>query len=264
MNTSPLNMPPRIQSPLLAGLPAIAHGFFTRRGGVSSGIYASLNCGPGSGDDPAAVAENRRRAAAALRQGCDAPLSVHQVHGNTAIYATAPWPGEERPRADAMVTDRPGLVIGVLTADCAPVLMADPEAGIVAAAHSGWKGALAGIVEATVAVMESRGARRENIYAAIGPCIGPRSYEVGPEFPGRFDDPDIERAAFFRPAATPGKWLFDLPGFAAFRLRQAGIRHVADIGRDTLENEDLFFSYRRATLRGEADYGRQISAICLT
>ncbi len=260
-----MSSPPKIESALLSSLPGIAHGFFTRQGGVSSGIYASLNCGPGSGDDPSAVTENRRRVATALHVAATAPLSVHQEHGCVAVYAGAScWPDGKRPKADAMVTDRPGVVIGVLTADCAPILLADARAGIVAAAHSGWKGALGGIIEATVAAMESRGARRADIHALIGPCIGPDSYEVGPEFPGHFDDPAIDRESFFRPAATSGKWLFDLPGFVAFRLRQAEIKHIADIGRDTLKEEENFFSYRRTTLRSEADYGRQISAICLS
>ncbi|MGK9234445.1 peptidoglycan editing factor PgeF [Inquilinus limosus] len=249
----------------LSALPGIGHGFFPRTGGVSEGIFASRNCGFGSGDRREAVAENRDRCRRELGPA-EALLTVHQVHSPRVATVTGPWTPETAPQADAMVTDRPGLALGILTADCAPILFADAEAGVVGAAHAGWKGALAGVTDATIAAMRALGAVPERIAAAIGPCIGPGSYEVGPEFRDRFLAEDPDSAGFFhtpRNGAEPRPH-FDLPGYVTRRLRRAGLRDVTVTGLDTLGREDLFFSYRRTTLRKEQDYGRQISAILLT
>lgn len=245
----------------LAGLPGIAHGFFTRKGGVSRGVYASLNCGAGSRDDAAAVRENRARVAAHL--GAGDLVSAHQVHGTTALTVERPWPAD-RPQADALVTATRGLALGVQTADCAPVLLAEPEAGIVAAVHAGWRGALAGIIEAAVDAMEGLGARRRRICAAVGPCIGQGVYEVGPEFAAEFSRRDAASAPFFaqdRPEARPR---FDLTGYALQRLRQAGVATAGAVAACNYTLANDFFSYRRSRVCGEADYGRQISAIVLT
>ena len=235
------------------------HGFFTRAGGVSEGIYAGLNCGPGSGDDPAAVAENRTRAGEAL--GAGVLLSLHQAHSAEAVEAAGPWDGE-RPKADGMATRTPGVALGVLAADCAPVLLADAEAGVIGAAHAGWRGALDGVVEATVALMVKLGARRERIAAAVGPCISVHAYEVGAEFMERFMDEDPDFSRFFS-GGPKGRPHFDLPRFALHRLREAGVERCGWIGRCTYGDADRFYSYRRATHRGEADYGRLLSAIVL-
>lgn len=250
-----------LHSPVLNGLPGISHGFFGRAGGVSQGVYASLNCGQGSNDRPEDVAENRTRVARGIGVAADRLVSVHQVHGRDAMTVAAPW--TERPKADAMVTAVPGLALGVLAADCTPVLFADPEARVIGAAHAGWRGALAGVTDAAVEAMEALGARRDRIRAAIGPTIRAESYEVGPEFPGPFlaDSADNER--FFRPAARTGHHLFDLPGYLARRLGRLGLAAVDDLEQDTLTQPGRFFSYRRTTLAGEADYGRQLSAIAL-
>jgi YfiH family protein len=247
-------------SPLLQAA-GVRHGFFTRQGGVSSGLYSSLNAGRGSRDDPAAVAENRRRVAAAMGVEAGALLSCYQVHSAIALTADGPW-GDDRPEADAVVTRTPGLACSALAADCAPVLLADREAGVVGAAHAGWRGALGGVVQAAVTAMSDLGARPDRIVAAVGPCIGPESYEVGPDFLEAFSAgaPGAER--FFRPAAGDRR-LFDLPGFVLDRLEQAGVASREWIGRDTVAEEALFFSNRRAFLRGEGDYGRLISAITL-
>jgi YfiH family protein len=250
---------PVLTSPQL-DLPGVRHAFFTRRGGVSTGIYESLNVGLGSNDDPAAVHENRRRAAAHF--GADGVVTLYQVHSADALAADGPW-RSEAPRADALATARPGLVCGALAADCAPVLLADPQARVVAAAHAGWRGALDGVVESAVARMESLGARRERIRAAVGPCIGPRSYEVGLEFLDRFAAQDPDHEAFFAPGASPEKRMFDLPGFVLSRLRAAGVAECGWIGRDTCAEPDDFFSNRRAFKQGEPDYGRLLSAIML-
>lgn len=252
-----------LQSLRLSALPGVRHGFFTRRGGVSQGIYDSLNCGPGSGDDPAHVAENRSRVAAAFEVEPDRLLTAWQVHSAQALTVTAPWPGE-RPQGDAVIAARPGLVCGSLSADCAPVLLADAEARVVAAAHAGWKGALAGVVEATVAAMVAQGARPERIVATVGPCIGPNSYEVGLEFLERFVADDGAAATrFFGSAATAEKRYFDLPAYVLERLGRSGVREADWIGADTLADESLFFSNRRATHRADGDYGRLLSAIAL-
>lgn len=250
-----------ILSPVLTELPRVRHAFFTREGGVSRGVYASLNGGQGSKDDAAHVVENRRRMAAML----DAPslVTAFQIHSATAVAASAPWTREHAPRADAVVTATPGLAVGVTVADCGPILLADGNAGIVAAAHAGWRGAFDGIVEATVAKMEELGARRENIAAAIGPLIRQPSYEVGPEFIARFRVADDSFEMFFKPSPRVGHAMFDLPGFISFRLKQARVGKVQDLGLDTYSDENRFFSYRRSTHRKEPDYGRLIAAISL-
>lgn len=242
-------------------LDGVAHGFLGRRGGVSESVCAGLNVGLGSGDDRDAIAENRRRAVAAVAPGAKL-VTLHQVHSAEATYVTAPYPDDARPKADAMVADRPGLVLGILTADCAPVLLADREAGVVAAAHAGWKGALGGVVEATVAEMERRGAMRGRIAAAVGPCIARKSYEVDEDFLRRFVEADPENERFFA-LGREGHHQFDLEGFVLARLAASGLTRIEALGEDTYSQPDLFFSYRRATHRGEADYGRQISLIAL-
>jgi YfiH family protein len=242
----------------------IRHGFFTREGGVSEGIHASLNCGPGSKDDPAKVAENRRRAMALLDLDPSALATLYQCHTADVVVVEKPWADTERPQADAMVTTRPGLALGILTADCAPVLFADAKAGIVGAAHAGWKGALGGVLDNTVAAMVKLGAKPLNIVAAIGPCIGQRSYEVGPEFPAPFLAEDAANSDFLAPSPRKaGHFLFDLPGYVSRKLSKLGVIEVTRVPADTLRDENRFFSYRRATLKGESDYGRQLSAIVL-
>ncbi len=246
----------------LAALPGIAHGFFTRHGGVSQGDYASLNCGLGSKDDPAAVGENRARVATFLT-ACSL-ITAHQVHSATAVIVERPWSVEERPRADAMVTAERGLALGVLTADCAPVLFADSQAGVIGAAHAGWRGAESGVLEATLAAMEKLGANRQHIQAAVGPCIGQPAYEVGWDFEQEFLRQDAENARFFVRQAPDARPHFDLAGYAAHRLAQAGVGSVPRPVPCTYARADDFFSYRRSQTRKEPDYGRQISAIVLT
>ena len=244
-----------------AALDGVAHGFLARTGGVSSDALTSLNCGLGSRDDPALVAENRRRAARAVLP--DAQLvSVYQVHSPDCVTVREPWDDDARPEADALVTDRPGLLLGILTADCAPVLLADREAGVVGAAHAGWKGAIAGVTDSTLAAMEVLGADRARVAAAIGPCIAQPSYEVDEAFRDRFVANCTTNDAFFSPGA-PGHWQFDLEGYVASRLFEAGIGHVERLGLDTYADPARFYSYRRATHRGEPTYGRQISLIGL-
>ena len=251
-----------IEAPELASQPGIRHAFFTRRGGVSEGIYASLNGGIGSSDDPARVAENRRRMAGALGVTSDALISVHQVHSADAAIVEGPWTGE-RPRADGMATAIPGLALAVTTADCGPVLFADPDAGVVGAAHAGWRGAVTGILEATIEAMERLGARRRRIVAALGPTIGQGAYEVGPDFVARLSAADPGHGRFLRPGERPDHAMFDLPGFIGARLEAAGVGAFADLGLCTYSDEERFFSYRRTTHRREPDYGRLISAIAL-
>ena len=246
-----------IRSKALGGA---AHGFLGRRGGVSAGIVASLNVGTGSQDDPAAVEENRRRAAEAVLPGAQL-ITVYQVHSSDCVVAHA-WASADRPRADALVTDRPGLLLGILTADCAPVLLSDPHAGVVGAAHAGWKGALAGVSDRAVETMEKLGAQRERIAAAVGPCIGRNSYEVDAEFARRFEAADPENERFFT-ARRVGHFQFDLEGYVAARLAAAGVTRVDALGLDTYADDGRFYSFRRATHRGEPDYGRQISLIGL-
>jgi len=247
-----------IRADALAGVP---HGFLGRRGGVSTGIVAGLNVGTGSRDDPSAIAENRRRAIEAVLLGAEL-ATVYQVHSADAVYVDARWPHDQRPKADAMVTDRPALLLGILTADCAPVLFADVEAGVVGAAHAGWRGALAGVTDSAIVAMEKIGARRERIVAAVGPCIAQPSYEVDEGFRTRLLEADSANARFFVLGAS-GKPHLDLEGYVAARLRRAGIGKVETIGLDTYVDGDRFFSFRRATHRGEPDYGRQISLVAL-
>jgi hypothetical protein len=239
-----------------SALDGVAHAFLGRTGGVSAGLFTSLNAGLGSGDDPAAVRENRRRAARALGQP-DALATVRQVHSARAVIVARPLGDDERPEADALATHVPGLALGVLTADCAPVLLADARAGVVAACHAGWKGAVAGVVEAAVATMEELGAGRDRIVAAIGPTIAQASYEVGADFEGRVP------ARFLAPGAAPDRRQFDLEGFVAARLAEAGVTRVHPLATDTYADPERWFSYRRATHAGERDYGRQIALIML-
>ncbi len=242
-----------------ANLAAVPHGFLGRRGGVSGGELAGLNVGYGSGDDREAIAENRALAVPAILPGAEL-ATVHQVHSNAVVRVERPWAQDERPHADAMVTDRPGLLLGILTADCAPVLLADAEAGVVGAAHAGWRGALSGVTESAIAAMEELGAQRERIAAAVGPCIGRASYEVDEAFRARFLDEDLRNQSFFVPGPA-GKPHFDLEGYVVARLKAAGLASVDAVGLDTYADADRFFSYRRSTHRGEADYGRQVSMI---
>jgi YfiH family protein len=252
---------PVIVSPLLEALPGVRHAFFTRQGGVSAGLYASLNVGRGSGDAPADVAENRARAAGAFGHGPGALVTAYQVHSARAVIADAPW--TEPPQADAVVTRTPGLICGALAADCAPVLIADPEARVVAAAHAGWRGALDGVVGAAVEAMVGLGARPARMVAAVGPCIGPASYEVGTEFLERFVAADPANARFFAAGAAPEKRQFDLPSYVLARLIEAGVSAGQALGRDTYAEPDQFYSNRRAVHAGEGDYGRLLSAIML-
>jgi len=251
----------RLEAANLAALPGIAHGFFGRAGGVSTGLYASLNCGPGSRDDPAAVAENRARIAAAL--GGSALVSLAQIHSPFVQIVGPDWDSSRHPEGDGMATATPGMALGILTADCAPVLFADPQARVIGAAHAGWKGALGGVLEATIGAMESLGARRGRIAAAIGPCISATNYEVGTDFRARFLEADTANAHFFQ-AGKPDRCHFDLEGYAAARLAQMGLASIAPLGICTYPVENGFFSFRRTTHAGEPDYGREISAILLT
>jgi len=248
---------------LLSGSPRVRHGFFTRDGGVSEGLYGSLNCGLGSDDDRDAVIENRRRVADRLGAPRDALTTAYQVHSDRVLVVDRPWAPGDAPSVDGLVTATPGVAVGALAADCAPVLFAEPDAGIVAAAHAGWKGALGGIVEATVAAMCGLGARRDRIRAVVGPAIGPASYEVGPEFRARFVATDPSNARFFGASAKPGHFMFDLPNYVGERLDRLGLAGVDVVTADTCADETRFFSYRRSCLRGEPDYGRGVSAIVL-
>jgi len=247
-----------IRSALLEGVP---HGFLGRRGGVSKGVCGGLNVGLGSDDDPEAVRTNRRLAVEAVAPGARL-VTVHQVHSGTAMAATEPFPDDARPPADALVTDRPGLALGILTADCTPVLFADREAGVVGAAHAGWKGAIGGVIESTVGQMEALGADRTRIVAAVGPTIARKSYEVDEGFFRRFTSENEENERFFS-SGKPSHYQFDLEGFVVSRLAGAGLSRIEALGLDTYSDSDRFFSYRRATHRGEPDYGRQISLIAL-
>jgi YfiH family protein len=255
--------PDPLRSPLLekAKAQGIRHGYFTRVGGVSEGIYAGLNIGTGSADDQVLVHENRRRVAEWMGVPASHLLTAYQIHSPDVIVAREPFSGE-RPKADAIVTDRPGIAVGASTADCGPVLFADAEARVVGAAHAGWKGALTGVLENTITAMEGLGAKRENIVAVLGPSIGPANYEVGPEFVERFTSLDAANAGYFVPSKKPGHSLFDLNAYTIERLRKAGVA-AESLGRCTYAEADLFYSYRRTTHRKEPDYGRQVSAIVL-
>jgi hypothetical protein len=244
-----------------AVLGGVRHGFLGRRGGVSQGLHGGLNVGLGSIDAPEAVRTNRALAVEAVAPGARL-VTLHQVHSGTAVQVTAPFPDDARPPADALVTDRPGLALGILTADCTPVLFADLRAGVIGAAHSGWKGAIGGVVESTLAEMERLGADRANIAAAVGPTIARKSYEVDTGFFRQFVAQDPEHERFFS-AGKSGHHQFDLEGFVLARIAAAGVRRVEALGLDTYSDPDRFYSYRRATHRGEPDYGRQISLIAL-
>jgi polyphenol oxidase len=252
----------RLASPLLSAIPGLRHAFFSRDGGVSDHIYASLNGGLGSNDDPARVAENRRRMAEQMGVAPEHLLSVHQIHSPDAVVASGPWQGAARPRADAIVTRSEGLAISVTTADCGPILLADPAARVIGAVHAGWKGALTGVVESTVEAMEKLGAERGGIVAAIGPLIRQHSYEVGGEFVERFIEADAGNGVFFIPSPREGHAMFDLAGFIRMRLENAGVLMIDDIGVDTYSDE-RFYSYRRSVHRKEPDYGRHVHAIVL-
>jgi len=254
---------PELPTPIrAAALGAVPHGFLGRGGGVSTGIHAGLNVGLGSDDDRAAIAENRRRATAAVAEGARL-VTLHQVHSAEAVTVQSAFPDDARPHADALVTDRPGLLLGILTADCVPVLFADREAGVIGAAHAGWKGALGGVTDATVAAMERLGARADRIAAAVGPCIARASYEVDDGFFHRFANLDPENERFFRDGRRPGHHQFDIEAYVVSRLAAAGLTRIEALGLDTYADEARFFSFRRATHRGEPGYGRQISLIAL-
>jgi YfiH family protein len=242
-------------------LDGVAHGFLGRRGGVSQGLYAGLNVGLGSDDDPATIAENRRLAVEAVLPSA-VLLTPYQIHSADCVTVLAPWDHALRPHADALVTDRPGLALGILTADCAPVLLADREAGVIGAAHAGWKGAIGGVTDSTLLAMEALGARRDRIVAAVGPCIARASYEVDDGFQRRFEQDDPENERFFA-SGREGHAQFDLEAYVAHCLAIAGVRTVEAMGLDTYADEDRFFSFRRATHRDEPSYGRQISIIGL-
>jgi YfiH family protein len=246
-----------------SALEGVSHAFFTRQGGVSQGVYASLNGGVGSNDDFASVAENRARMAGFLGVAPKNFLVPYQIHSAEALAVSAPWNSDARPRCDGLVTATPGLGLGVTGADCGILLFADRKAGVIGAAHSGWKGALTGMVEALVAAMEELGARRPDISAALGPTIGQQSYEVGPEFYERFLSEDPGFARFFAPSAQPGHFMFDLPGLIAMRAERTGIGRFENLRLDTYSDEARFYSYRRMTHRKEADYGRLVAGIAL-
>lgn len=250
------------RSPLFDDASRIAHVFCGRRGGVSTGVFASLNCGPGSGDDLALVAENRARALKAV----DASHlnTLYQIHSGEAVVAAAPWTRETAPKADGMSANARGLALGILTADCAPVLFADAQAGVIGAAHAGWKGAFSGVIEATVDKMVSLGANRAAIAACVGPTISQENYEVGPEFFDRFVAADGNDEAFFKPSNRAAHWRFDLVGYVLKRIANAGVERSGELDLCTYAREADFFSFRRATHRGETDYGRNLSLIALT
>jgi hypothetical protein len=252
-----------LQAPSLSKLAGIRHAFFTRSGGVSDGIYASLNGGVGSNDAPDNVAQNRARMAEALGVAPDRFLTPYQIHSPDVIVAEEPWTHEARPRADAVVTRTPKLAIGISTADCGPLLFADDLAGVIGAAHAGWRGAFTGVIEATIAAMETLGSDRSRISVALGPTIRQPNYEVGPEFVERFLAADVDNARFFSPSQRDGHAMFDLTGYIADRVARAGVACFEDLGLCTYAEPERFFSYRRTTQCGEPDYGRHINAIAL-
>lgn len=241
----------------------VRHGFFTRQGGASGGIYASLNCAFGSEDSKDAVEANRAKVAEALKLEPDNIVTVYQIHSNKVVTVNEPWPRDKAPQADALITDKRGIGLGILTADCAPLLFASANQKVVAAAHAGWKGALTGIAEETVRSFATYGVQPSDITVAIGPCIGPASYEVKDEFKAPFLEQDAANAKFFRAGERAGHLIFDLPGYLTERLNKMGVGRVIDTRQDTLPNEGAFFSYRRTTQRGEKDYGRQMSVIAI-
>ena len=244
-------------------LTSVRHGFFTREGGVSDAVYASLNVGYGSGDDPANVAANRARAMARMGLPLEALVTAYQVHGVRIETVERAWPPRAAPKADGLVTRKPGMALGIVSADCAPVLFANADAGVIGAAHAGWRGALGGVLEATLEAMARLGADATRTVAAIGPCIGQQSYEVGPEFPAPVIAEDPDNARFFSSAARVGRFRFDFAGYVAARLNALGLSEVVSTAHDTCLEEDRFFSYRRSVLKGENEYGRGLSAIAL-
>ena len=252
-----------LQALSLAELDGLHHAFFTRAGGVSQGVYATLNGGTGSNDAPDKIAENRARMASILGVTADRLLTAYQIHSPDVVTVEQPWTQQTRPRADAIVTKTPRLAIGVSTADCGPLLFADSRAGVIGAAHAGWRGALTGVIEATVAAMEKLGASRARIVAALGPTISQPNYEVGPEFVARFTAADADNARFFIASPKAGHAMFDLPGYIAIRIARAGIANFEDLALCTYAEPDRFYSFRRATHRNEPDYGRHINAIAL-
>ena len=246
-----------------SSLPKIKHGFFTRKGGVSNGLYSSLNCGFGSGDRVENINTNRNCTLLELGAPNASLLTCNQIHSSRALVVTSPWSTDDRPQADGMVTAVPGITLGILTADCAPVLFADPTTGIIGAAHAGWRGALCGILEATIGAMIGLGSLNSNIKVAIGPCIGAGSYEIGPEFRDTFIESSVNNNQFFKPILKKGHHMFDLASYIEHRLLEIGISEIYKTGYDTCQDEDLFFSYRRSVMRGEQDFGRGLSAITL-
>jgi YfiH family protein len=252
-----------LQANSLSRLARVRHAFFTRAGGVSEGVYATLNGGTGSNDVPEKIAENRARIAAALGVAPDRLLTAYQVHSPDVVVAEAPWTQANRPRADAIVTRTPALAIGVSTADCGPLLLADGQAGVVGAVHAGWRGALTGVIEAAVTAMENLGAKRAHIAAALGPTIRQPNYEVGAEFVERFIAAEPVNARFFAPSARSGHAMFDLTGYIVERVQRAGIENFEDLGLCTYAEPERFFSYRRMTKLSEPDYGRHINVISL-
>jgi YfiH family protein len=254
---------PIVQAAALSALPGIRHAFFTRHGGVSEGIYASLNGGVGSGDAPERVRENRARMAAMLGTSPERFLTAYQIHSPDVIVAEKPWPADARPRADAIVTRTPGLAMGISTADCGPVLLADAQARVIGAAHAGWRGALSGVLESALGAMERLGAQRTRIVAALGPMISQSNYEVGADLVEQFTAAAPDNARFFRPSARAGHAVFDLPGYIVARLQRAGVVRVENVALCTYADAERFYSYRRTTHRGEPDYGRHISAVAL-
>jgi YfiH family protein len=252
-----------LQATALAGLTGIRHGFFTRSGGVSQGVYATLNGGIGSKDAPEHVGENRARMAKALGVKPDRFVSAYQIHSPDVVTVEQPWPHDQRPKADAMVTKTPGLALGISTADCGPVLFADAQARVIGAAHSGWRGAFTGVLEATVTAMEKLGADRNRMVVALGPMIRQPNYEVGPEFVTRFREADDDNMKFFGPSERKEHAMFDLAGYVTMRLERAGIATIEDLKLCTYAEPERFFSYRRMTKLGETDYGRHINAIAL-
>ncbi len=244
-------------------LNGISHGFFTRGGGHSTGIFASLNCGLGSGDDPELVKMNRDLVARALRVGDGHVVTAHQVHSADVVEVSSVWPLENRPKVDGLVSNTKGIALGVLTADCGPVLFADETAQVIGCCHAGWKGALTGVTDTTIKAMEKLGAKRDNIIAVLGPTISQIAYEVGPEFPKPFLDQSQAHASFFKPSTKQGHHMFDLPAYLRQRMKGLGLKEVHDLALCTYSDEARFYSYRRATHRGETDYGRLVSAIAL-
>jgi YfiH family protein len=253
-----------VECRMLSKLPGLAHGFFGRSGGVSTGLFATLNCGLGSSDDAECVRENRERAGRRLGVSGERLLTAYQIHSADVVVVTKPWARGSQPKADAMVTRERNVALGILAADCAPVLFADAGAQVIGAAHAGWKGAITGVVEAAVDAMEKLGAARRRIVAVVGPCISQASYEVGDEFRCQFVAADPANAAFFAPGKRAGHWQFDLPAYVGQRLAKLGLEFVSVLNRCTYANEADYFSFRRTTHRGEPDYGRNLSAIVLT